>query len=73
MVTYHKPFEDTENHRKLLKMQLSRDWHFPSDLKLADDLKELIQRMLEPDVEIRPLAMTVLRHPWVTAGYGIKS
>jgi serine/threonine protein kinase len=75
MVTFTKPFEDTGNHRKLLKMQMSRAWHYPSSLegKLTEEVRDLIHRMLEPDVEQRLNAMQVLQHHWIMSGFGTRS
>ena len=75
MVTFHKPFEDTGNHRKLLKLQLQRNYHFPPNLegKIPEELKDLIHRMIEPDVDTRLTSMQVLQQPWIVLGFGIKS
>lgn len=75
MVTFQKPFEDTGNHRRLLKLQINRAWHYPAAIesKLTDEVRDLINRMLEPDVETRLTAMQVLQHPWVMMGFGIKT
>lgn len=75
MVTFTKPFDDTNNHRKLLKMQLNRSWHFPSSIeeKLSDQVKDLVNRMLDPDVDQRLSAMQILQHPWIVSGFGTRS
>lgn len=72
MVTFQKPFDETQNQKKLYKAQINREFKYPVsvDHKLSEELKDLISKMLEPDPEQRLTANQVLTHQWVVSAYG---
>ena len=74
MVTFQKPFDETQNQKKLYKAQINREFRYPPnvDQKLSDELKDLISKMLEPDPEQRLTANQVLTHQWVVSAYGTR-
>ena len=55
MITFQKPFDETQNQKKLYKAQMNREFKYPTNLenKIGDELKELISKMLEPDPGIK--------------------
>lgn len=71
MVTFHKPFIEQPNPKKFVKILLKRDYKYPLSIenKLSDELKDLVNKMLEPDTEQRLTAHQILTHPWIVAGY----
>lgn len=75
MTTFQKPFDETQNQKKLYKAQINREFKYPPHVenKLSEDLKDLISKMLEPDAEQRLTANQVLTHAWTVVGYGLKS
>jgi len=60
------PFDDT-NIRKMVKVQLRNDVHFPSRVKdsISDECKRVIRQLLEVDVQKRLTVGEVLRSAWL--------
>ncbi|RWS02452.1 hypothetical protein B4U79_13149, partial [Dinothrombium tinctorium] len=67
MLTFQKPFDERLPHRKLLNIQLKRNWNFPPEIesKIKDSVKDLVRKLLEPDTDQRLTAHAVLKHPWL--------
>ncbi|XP_054157004.1 testis-specific serine/threonine-protein kinase 3-like [Oppia nitens] len=61
------PFKTLDDHSMILQKQLNKDWHFRAkvDQKLSKDCKDLIGRMLEPDIPTRITSQLILAHQWM--------
>ncbi|XP_063000405.1 testis-specific serine/threonine-protein kinase 1-like [Elgaria multicarinata webbii] len=64
MVCGSMPYDDS-NIRKMLKMQKEHRVHFPKSKNLTMECKDLIYRMLQPDVARRLRIEEVLSHVWM--------
>ncbi|CAG0886904.1 unnamed protein product [Cyprideis torosa] len=66
MVNAAMPFDDN-NLKKMLKDQINKNWTFRSRVKdkLTLLLKDIIQRMLEPDVTRRLTIDRINKHDWI--------
>ena len=51
----------------MYERQMTRDYHLQKDIeqKSSDQIKWLIDFMLEPDAKKRPTILEVLAHPWI--------
>lgn len=58
------PFDDTKL-KAMVLAQKNRAFQFPKKRTLSDDLKALIQSMLEPQVETRTTLPDIRESPWV--------
>lgn len=70
MVCGTMPYDDS-NIRQMLKDQLSRRIRFPPQVlsKISSECKDLIHRLIEPDVKIRFLIEDVMEHRWLSSGF----
>lgn len=66
MVTHVRPFDDSLNQNKFLKHQLERKYKYPAEVELSEDVKDLIEKLLEPEPRIRFTAHDCLKHIWIT-------
>ncbi|KAG5834893.1 hypothetical protein ANANG_G00266390 [Anguilla anguilla] len=57
------PFDES-NLRKMLEIQKEHRYQFPSN-SVAPECKNLIHRMLHPDVQRRIYIATIVEHPWL--------
>lgn len=66
MLNETMPFED-KNHMQLLKNQITKRWAFCSKIcKVVSSLvKDLVQRILEPDITLRLTLDRVFTHEWL--------
>nr|XP_033811887.1 testis-specific serine/threonine-protein kinase 2 [Geotrypetes seraphini] len=64
MVCGSMPYDDS-NIKRMLRIQKEHRIDFPRNKKLSVECKELIYRMLQPDVARRYTIEDVLSHPWV--------
>lgn len=66
MVNNTLPFDDSDV-AKMIQRQISRSWKFSSKVTdvLSQELKDLIQVMLEPNADKRPNMKQILKHPWL--------
>ncbi|KAJ7309648.1 hypothetical protein JRQ81_007705 [Phrynocephalus forsythii] len=64
MVCGSMPYDDT-NIRKMLRLQKEHRVHFPKSKNLTMEYKDLIYRMLQPDVSRRLKIDEVLSHIWM--------
>ncbi|XP_026542456.1 testis-specific serine/threonine-protein kinase 1-like [Notechis scutatus] len=67
MVCGSMPYDDS-NIRKMLRLQKEHRVHFPKSKNLTIECKDLIYRMLQPDVSRRLRIEEVLSHIWVQPG-----
>ncbi|ELU18286.1 hypothetical protein CAPTEDRAFT_90577 [Capitella teleta] len=63
-VCHSMPFDDTKL-KAMVLAQKNRAFQFPKKRTLSDDLKALIQSMLEPQVETRTTLPDIRESPWV--------
>lgn len=51
----------------MIRRQNLKKWTFSTKVidKLSNEVKELIQLMLEPDVQKRITTSNILKHPWL--------
>ncbi|XP_048369802.1 testis-specific serine/threonine-protein kinase 2-like [Sphaerodactylus townsendi] len=66
MVCGSMPYDDS-NIRKMLRLQKEHRVHFPKSKNLTTDCKDLIYRLLQPDVTRRLRIEDVLSHVWMQA------
>ncbi|XP_045438410.1 testis-specific serine/threonine-protein kinase 1 [Pipistrellus kuhlii] len=64
MVCGSMPYDDS-NVKKMLRIQKEHRINFPRSKHLTSECKDLIYRMLQPDVGRRLQIEEVLSHPWV--------
>ncbi|KAJ6656550.1 hypothetical protein lerEdw1_003676 [Lerista edwardsae] len=64
MVCGSMPYDDS-NIRKMLRLQKEHRVHFPKSKNLTIECKDLIYRMLQPDVSRRLRIEEVLNHLWM--------
>ncbi|KAL8180337.1 UNVERIFIED_CONTAM: Testis-specific serine/threonine-protein kinase 1 [Gekko kuhli] len=64
MVCGSMPYDDS-NIRKMLRLQKEHRVHFPKSKNLSTDCKDLIYRMLQPDVGRRLRIEDILSHTWM--------
>lgn len=64
MVCGSMPYDDS-NIRKMLRLQKEHRVHFPKSKNLSTECKDLIYRMLQPDVGRRLRVEEVLNHVWM--------
>ncbi|XP_066465983.1 testis-specific serine/threonine-protein kinase 1-like [Tiliqua scincoides] len=64
MVCGSMPYDDS-NIKKMLRMQKEHRVHFPRSRVLTVECKDLIYRMLQPDVTRRVCIDEILMHEWV--------
>ncbi|XP_042297887.1 testis-specific serine/threonine-protein kinase 2 [Sceloporus undulatus] len=64
MVCGSMPYDDS-NIRKMLRLQKEHRVHFPKSKNLTIECKDLIYRMLQPDVGRRLRIEEVLNHTWM--------
>ncbi|XP_012517056.1 PREDICTED: testis-specific serine/threonine-protein kinase 2-like [Propithecus coquereli] len=64
MVCGSMPYDDS-NIRKMLRIQRERRVHFPRSKNLTGECKDLIERMLQPDVDRRLHIDEILSHSWL--------
>ncbi|XP_053135573.1 testis-specific serine/threonine-protein kinase 1-like [Hemicordylus capensis] len=64
MVCGSMPYDDS-NIRKMLKLQKEHRVHFPKSKNLTTECKDLIYRMLQPDVTRRLRIEEVINHIWM--------
>lgn len=57
------PFDDI---KLMIKKQTSRDYKFKPNLEFSDQVKDLINIMLEPEYSKRPEASDLAKHPWMS-------
>ncbi|KAL7986804.1 hypothetical protein Chor_013087 [Crotalus horridus] len=67
MVCGSMPYDDS-NIRKMLRLQKEHRVHFPKSKNLTIECKDLIYRMLQPDVSRRLRIEEVLSHIWMQPG-----
>ncbi|RWS31435.1 testis-specific serine/threonine-protein kinase 3-like isoform X1 [Leptotrombidium deliense] len=67
MVNNALPFDDSDM-PKMVERQQSKKWSFSHRVEknLSPELKDLITKMLEPNLAKRLTMRTVLSHPWLT-------
>ncbi|CAG0893025.1 unnamed protein product [Darwinula stevensoni] len=67
MVNPSMPFDDSDA-KKLLRNQETRNWAFRSSVRdrLTPAIKDVVTRMLEPDVTSRITLDQILRHEWLS-------
>lgn len=67
MVCGTMPYDDS-NIRQMLKDQLGRRVRFPPQVlsKISSECKDLIHRLIEPDVSKRYLVNQILEHNWIS-------
>ncbi|XP_069760649.1 testis-specific serine/threonine-protein kinase 1-like [Narcine bancroftii] len=66
MVCGSMPYDDS-NIKKMLRLQKEHRVDFPRSRPVARECKELIYRMLHPDIGKRLTIGQVLQHPWLLA------
>ncbi|KAK3923537.1 Testis-specific serine/threonine-protein kinase 1 [Frankliniella fusca] len=68
MLNASMPFDD-DNLQKLLKDQLDRNWSFRAKVRdqVSSGAKNLVRRILEPDVMTRLTLERVMAHEWMRA------
>ena len=64
MLTGIMPFDDSDVN-KMVRVQMSRGLKYPSN-KIDPQAKDLISKMLDPEVVNRPSISRVLKFPWLT-------
>lgn len=66
MVNNAIPFDDSDI-RKMMVKQNARKWCFSSKVtkKLSPECKDLIVKMLEPELERRIIMSSIFEHPWL--------
>lgn len=66
MTNFDLPFEHG-NLRKLQESQKKKKWTFAKKYadRFSDDMKQLINSLLEPNVKSRLRVADLLRHPWL--------
>ncbi|KAJ8893424.1 hypothetical protein PR048_006015 [Dryococelus australis] len=68
MLNASMPFDESNLHR-MLRDQLTKNWSFSSNVKypVSQDVRVLVENILEPDVTRRPTVDRVLSYEWVSA------
>lgn len=62
MLTGKYPFH-ASNHQQLLKRMLHTSFSLPNDL--SEDAKDILRRMLAPDIITRASLDLIIYHPWL--------
>jgi serine kinase len=67
MLDMHKPFNKS-NVKSLLRMQLNRQYSLSpkTEQRVSSEAKDFLKRMLEPIMQQRPTAETLLKHEWIS-------
>ncbi|KAM4707107.1 testis-specific serine/threonine-protein kinase 1-like [Discoglossus pictus] len=65
MVAGTMPYDDS-NIKKMLKTQKEHKLEFPRSKHFSTECKDLINRMLHPDVTLRITVDEIISHPWIS-------
>ena len=69
-VCHIMPFDDTKLKAMVIAQQ-NRAYHFPKKKPLSDEVIELVQCMLEPEVETRITLPSIKESPWLSGVTGM--
>lgn len=64
MMTGSMPYDD-ENIRATIQKQEKHEIDYPNDLKINQEIMNLISDLLEPDVSKRITINQIINHPWL--------